>query len=124
MTLKTLEALTHHEHSRKVSQISGMLAEFAGYSPADTKIIERAAAFHDIGKIYVSEDILSKNGALTSEEYEIVKTHTTVGSEKIYDVIRMLAAADCIAASHHERPDGSGLSGATSATQTKRWKPA
>jgi len=108
MNLQNLEILTHYEHSRKVSQISGMLARRAGFSLSEADIIEQAAAFHDIGKSCVPGSILQKNGALTPEEYEIVKTHTALGARQISDALRVLTAADTIAAFHHERPDGKG----------------
>lgn len=108
MTLENLETLTHYEHSRKVSQISGMLAKHAGFSPSEADIIEQAAAFHDVGKSCVPQSILRKNGALTPEEYELVKTHTSLGVRQINNALRMLKTADVIAAFHHERPDGKG----------------
>ena len=80
MNLQNLVILTHYEHSRKVSQISGMLAKRAGFSSWEANIIEQAAAFHDVGKSYVPGSILQKNGALTPEEYEIVKTHAALGA--------------------------------------------
>ena len=108
MNLQNLEILTHYEHSRKVSQISGMLARRAGFSPREADIIEQAAAFHDVGKSCVPDSILQKNGALTPEEYEIVKTHTALGAWQISDALRVLTAADTMAAFHHERLDGKG----------------
>lgn len=108
MNLQNLEILTHYDHSRKVSQISGMLAKSAGFSPCEAGIIEQAAAFHDVGKNCVPQSILQKNGALTPEEYEIVKTHTALGAQQISDALRILVAADTMAAFHHERLDGKG----------------
>ena len=108
MNLQNLVILTHYEHSRKVSQISGMLAKRAGFSSWEADIIEQAAAFHDVGKSYVPESILQKNGALTPEEYEIVKTHAVLGAQRISDALRILTAANTMAALHHERPDGKG----------------
>jgi len=108
MTLQDLETMTHYEHSRKVAQISGILAKHAGFSPVEAEIIEQAAIFHDVGKSCVPESILQKNGALTPEEYEIIKTHTVLGAQQINGVRQMLSAADTIAACHHERIDGKG----------------
>jgi len=83
MNLQSLEALTHYEHSRKVSQICGMLANRTGFSSGEAEIIEQAAAFHDVGKSCVPESILQKNGTLTPEEYESVRTHTSLGAQRI-----------------------------------------
>ena len=108
LTLEDIEMTTLYEHSRKVSQISGMLAKHAGFSPAEIKIIEQAAAFHDLGKCGLPMYVLQKNGALTQGEYEIIKTHTTIGASRIYEIIKVLIAAEYIAAGHHERCDGKG----------------
>lgn len=66
------------------------------------------AILHDIGKIQIPNEILNKQGALTTEEYEIMKTHTTLG----YNILRQshevsLLSAHC-ALQHHERLNGTG----------------
>ncbi|WP_370842052.1 HD-GYP domain-containing protein [Gemmiger formicilis] len=48
---------------------------------ADISLISTASALHDIGKINIPESILNKPGRLTKEEFEVMKTHTTIGSE-------------------------------------------
>lgn len=108
MNLQGLEILTHYEHSRKVSQISGMLANRAGFSPDKVEMIEQAAVFHDVGKNFVPESILQKRGKLTPEEYDIVKMHPLYGAEQIANALRILSAADTMAKFHHERIDGKG----------------
>jgi len=75
--------------------------------------ITSASALHDIGKISIPDAILNKPGALTSEEYEIMKTHTTVGSEIVEQLAGMgeemyLRYAYNISLYHHERWDGKG----------------
>jgi putative two-component system response regulator len=76
--------------------------------------IIRAAAFHDIGKVGVSDVLLLKQGKLTEEEYEEVKKHTIIGArflEKIYERTPeqdYLKVAISLARSHHERYDGTG----------------
>ena len=73
-----------------------------------------AAELHDVGKINISDVILNKPGKLTEEEYEIMKTHTIVGSEIIdhmaanFKNIEMLQYAKNFAVAHHEWWDGSG----------------
>jgi len=76
-------------------------------------IIAGAAALHDIGKISIPDAILNKPGRLTEEEFEIMKTHTTVGSELILNLsgmgdVEYLRYAYNIALYHHERWDGNG----------------
>lgn len=78
--------------------------------------IERNAASHDIGKVGIPDEILKKPGKLTSEEWEIMKTHATIGSEIFKSFKEDLQVfegdfykfAEEIARSHHERWDGSG----------------
>ena len=113
MDLHTLIKLTDYEHSRKVSQISALLAEIMGYSRTEVEIIKEAALYHDIGKIDIAPEILNKPGALTSQEFDIVKKHTQLGCEKIKDAICGLIVAYWAAKNHHERLDGSGYQGLT-----------
>ena len=76
--------------------------------------IENAAPLHDVGKIAISDTILLKPGKLTKEEFEIVKTHTTKGSEMIRRIFsnlddpHFLEIAEEIALSHHEKWNGTG----------------
>ena len=76
-------------------------------------IIAGAAALHDIGKISIPDAVLNKPGPLTRDEFEIMKTHTTVGGDLIQNLSGMgdaeyLRYAYNIALYHHERWDGSG----------------
>ena len=72
-----------------------------------------ASALHDIGKIAIPEEILNKPGRLTKEEFEIMKTHTTIGSEMLdkiegYGDEPLVRTAYAICRWHHERYDGHG----------------
>ncbi|MDL2288475.1 HD domain-containing protein [Oscillospiraceae bacterium OttesenSCG-928-F05] len=111
MDLKVLAEATQFSHSRFVSELSTILARRAGYSPEETMIIQQAALYHDIGKTFIPKEILNKPGPLTSEEFEIVKTHTAIGYEKIIEIIGVLCAAAVVAGTHHEKWDGSGYMG-------------
>lgn len=108
------------EHVQRVSSYTRALAyemmkrypEY-GLDEEMVEIIADSAALHDIGKISIPDSVLLKPGKLTSEEFEIMKTHTTQGSEYIKDMIHMWApeyvkAAYDIARYHHERYDGRG----------------
>lgn len=73
-----------------------------------------ASSLHDIGKIGIPDKILLKPGRLTSEEFEIIKTHTQLGFETLNNVEKTFGYSDFIecgekiAKYHHERPDGTG----------------
>ena len=108
MMIDTLIENAGYAHSRQVSKISALLAASAGYSTEEISIIEQAALYHDVGKSAIPPEILSKPGALTAEEYAIVKTHTDAGARQLQDLARMLTIASQIAREHHERCDGSG----------------
>ena len=111
MDLNILVQSTCFAHSRQVSKISALLAEHAGYAPNETSLIGQAALYHDIGKTEIPASILNKPGALTSEEFALVKTHTTLGFDKINETIDVLTIAADVCRDHHERPDGAGYGG-------------
>jgi HD-GYP domain-containing protein (c-di-GMP phosphodiesterase class II) len=76
--------------------------------------VEKSAPLHDVGKIRIPDAVLNKPGKLTPEEFEIMKTHATVGKEIIDKAISTveggsyLKEARNMAAYHHERWDGKG----------------
>lgn len=108
MDLKSIVEGTHFDHSKKVSQISALLATKAGYTEKDISVIEQAALYHDIGKSSIPASILNKPGKLTPEEFEIVKTHTKLGYEQIMEAVRILLVAAVVSQEHHERLDSTG----------------
>ena len=87
----------------------------AQLTPGTIELLFRSAALHDIGKAGIPDRILLKPGKLSPEEFEIMKTHTTLGFEAIANAKRALGVdvdylnfASEIAYSHHEKWDGSG----------------
>jgi putative two-component system response regulator len=92
-----------------------MLAEAIGLPAERVQLIERAAPLHDIGKVGIPDNILLKAGPLTSEEFEIMKSHTVIGARMLSnggsELVRM---SQRIALSHHEWWDGSGYPHRTS----------
>ncbi|ADV65999.1 HD domain-containing phosphohydrolase [Deinococcus maricopensis] len=97
------------EHMGRVALTAAGLARELGLSEAAVRLIEQTAPLHDVGKIGVSDGILLKPGRLTPEEFEIVKSHATIGANILAGghspAVRM---AEVIARTHHERWDGSG----------------
>jgi PAS domain S-box-containing protein len=94
-------------HQIRAAELAVAIARSLGLTEARTSEIKVAAGIHDIGKIYVPSDILSKPGKLSELEYEIVKTHARHG----YDILKNIDFSWPIAEivlQHHERLDGSG----------------
>jgi HD-GYP domain-containing protein (c-di-GMP phosphodiesterase class II) len=67
-----------------------------------------AGMLHDIGKIYVSEDILNKKGKLTVDDWSALKSHPTLGFNHLKKFDNMSELVLRVTAEHHERMDGSG----------------
>lgn len=102
--------LRDHEtegHSRRVTDLSVSLATRLGLSKAEIENIWRGALLHDIGKIGIPDRILLKPGALTEEEWSIMRRHPSYGRD-ILAPIHFLASAIDIPYCHHEKWDGSG----------------
>ena len=107
-------------HVRRIRHITKLLLDClvergAGYpiTAEQQSIIPIASALHDIGKIAIDEKILNKPGKLTAEEFEVIKTHTTLGAEILqrqenFDKEPLLQTAYEICRWHHERWDGRG----------------
>ncbi|MDE7362143.1 MAG: HD-GYP domain-containing protein [Oscillospiraceae bacterium] len=94
-------------HSLRVAEYSKMLAEKLGFNEDECRNVYCIALMHDCGKIYIPDEILTKPGRLTDEEYEIMKKHTVYGAE----ILRDFTSIDGMgsgALSHHERYDGKG----------------
>jgi len=96
-------------HISRIGLYSNKIAEALQMPPDFVETVTFASSMHDIGKIGIPDNILLKPGALTKEEFEVMKTHTTMG-EKIlagstYPTIQLSAS---IALNHHERWDGKG----------------
>ncbi len=83
-------------------------------TPHQIELISEAAPLHDIGKVGISDNILKKPGKLTTDEFEIMKTHSKLGADIItqslayYEHNPLLEIAHNIALYHHERWDGKG----------------
>ena len=109
-------------HLERVSIMSGILGEAMLREGVYTDQVNRrfidmiiqAAPMHDIGKVGIPDEILTKPGSLTEQEFEIMKTHTVIGQRvlsKAFDPMHpmpLLSMCIDIAYCHHERFDGSG----------------
>lgn len=85
------------------------IAERLGLDSEQVGLLREAAPLHDVGKLGISDTILLKPGKLTTEEYEVMKTHTELGARLLSGSSSpVLQMAAVIAASHHERWDGTG----------------
>jgi len=96
-------------HVVRMSRYAVCLAE-ESHVPAEVcSTLMNASPLHDIGKIGIPDSILLKPGKLSPEEWEIMKTHTTIGAELLTGIdSTFLAMAKIIALTHHEKWDGSG----------------
>ncbi|WP_353093789.1 HD domain-containing phosphohydrolase [Tissierella praeacuta] len=96
-------------HVKRVSKYCQLLAEKYGLSQREIMLIANASPIHDIGKVAIPDKILLKPGKLTKEEFNIIKTHTTIGYNLLKNSKReILKAAAIVAHEHHERYDGGG----------------
>ena len=94
-------------HSTRVSQFSVLMAEALGWEKEKVENLRYAALLHDIGKIGVPDSILNNPKKLTDSEYNIIKSHATMGGEILRNKM-MVEGAEDVALCHHERFDGSG----------------
>jgi len=97
------------QHTQRVGSNAAIIAYKMGITEYQSRIIQQAAPLHDVGKVGIPDSILLKPRQLSKQEYELMKTHTSIGaqilSQSRYDV---LVTAEKIAWSHHERWDGNG----------------
>ena len=96
-----------YRHSLGVAEAAVAVARTLSLNESEVKTIRRAALLHDIGKLGVPNSILDKPAKLTVEEFEVVKKHPAYS----YEILNRIPGFDDlseIAASHHEKLDGSG----------------
>lgn len=96
-------------HVKRVAEYSYLLAKLCGLDEDESKILKNASPMHDVGKIAIPDDILNKPAKLTSNEFDIIKTHSRLGYEMLRHSQRpILKTASIIAHEHHEKYNGSG----------------
>lgn len=96
-------------HILRMSHTAALLARALGWDDEQCELLLHASPMHDVGKIGVPDRILLKPGKLDPEEWEIMKSHVTIGAHILDgDDSALLTLAREIALSHHEKWDGTG----------------
>ena len=97
------------EHTERVGTMAAMLGRAAAVGDDLADLIARAAPLHDLGKVGVPDAVLLKPGKLSAAEFDLVRTHTTIGARIIGETTsEVLGLARVIAETHHERWNGEG----------------
>ena len=97
------------EHTDRVGMMCALIAQELGCDASFVQMIEVAAKLHDIGKIGIPDSILLKPDKLTNEEFDAMKTHTSIGAEMLSNSDSLLIQmAERIALCHHEKWNGRG----------------
>ncbi len=104
--LNQLDLFTR-KHSENVATITYNLCRKLHLSKGFTEYCVTCAYIHDLGKMFIPQEVLQKNGALTQEEFEIIKTHTTLGYN-LCQTDKQLKPYSAGPYYHHEALDGSG----------------
>ena len=94
-------------HSDRVSGYAVQIARHMGHDEDYCQQIRTAGLFHDVGKLSIPDEILLKNGRLTDEEYEVIKTHPSAGADILAHITQFHPLLPAVR-SHHERFDGRG----------------
>lgn len=94
-------------HTSGVSACAELLSSLYGFSKDEAHLMKIAGNFHDIGKLVIPNSILEKQGRLTKEEYDVIKSHAYYTSY-ILDSIGGLEKVSKWASNHHEKLDGNG----------------
>lgn len=94
-------------HQARVAKLAQAIAVEVGLADDRIRALHSAALIHDVGKINIPTEILSKPGKLTDAEYEIIKEHVQIGKDIVSTIEFSLPLAEFIG-QHHERLDGSG----------------
>lgn len=97
-----------YRHNVAVGILSTLIGKWLKMKPEDLTLLTIAATLHDIGKMRIPDELLTKPGPLSDEEFELMKKHTTFGYEMIRDTVGTNHTQALVALQHHERMDGSG----------------
>jgi HD-GYP domain-containing protein (c-di-GMP phosphodiesterase class II) len=103
-----------------VSRYAQLIARALGLSAEEVDDIAYAARVHDVGKVFVADRILNKNGPLTDDEFYLVKLHPHVGAEIVATIPESEALQKAVE-HHHEAFDGSGYPDGLRGEQIPLW---
>jgi HD-GYP domain-containing protein (c-di-GMP phosphodiesterase class II) len=106
-SLKSVNEYTF-THVTNVCILTMSLAEFVGFKGEHLHRIGVASLLHDIGKIFISDEILSKRGVLTPDERKTIETHTVKGARYLMGIEGIPKLAVLAALEHHQKFDGNG----------------
>ncbi len=95
-------------HIMRMTNFAQAIAKAIGLASDQRELLYMAAPMHDVGKIGIADAVLLKPSKLTTEEFEVMKTHTDIGVSILKGNDSLITAARDIAGSHHERWDGAG----------------
>jgi len=95
-------------HGKRVAKLACAIAKAMDYSDEKLKLIQQAAAVHDIGKLGLPPEIVNKPGKLSNEEQAVIQKHPELGHSILIQIVRSESAITKVALQHHERLDGSG----------------
>ena len=107
LLLEAKDAYTHG-HSERVREYSMLAARRLGLSKIELDTLSLGAALHDIGKVGVKDAVLTKDGALTNDEWGEIRRHPVIGYEVLSPVRVLTQEHIQLVRGHHERIDGSG----------------
>ena len=105
-SMRQFDDLTY-VHCVNVALIASIIGKWLGYGEDDIKVLIISGILHDIGKLMIPNEILTKPGKLSSDEFKIMKQHVNLGYEKLKNQnIDMRVKEACLL--HHEKCDGTG----------------
>jgi cyclic di-GMP phosphodiesterase len=96
-----------HGHCHRMANYATALGRKLGAGEEDLQALQRGGFLHDIGMLAIPDPVLRKEGKLSPEEYELVKSHTVIG-DSLCGKLRSLSSVRPIVRHHHERFNGSG----------------
>ena len=96
------------DHSINVAILSVVMGIVSGFTRAELQKLAVGAILHDVGKLFLDQDLVNRPGPLTAEEFSLIKYHSKLGSDLLKKFPEIDRESVEIALYHHERLDGSG----------------